>query len=146
MIGSVLRSLLAIVLALFVAMVWISLVEVVTLSLHPFPEGADLSDHKVVEDHVANFPAWGLAIALVGWSAAAFCGAWVATRLGAGRHRAHGIAVGALLLAAAGYNMYLLPYPMWFEVLTPLILPIATLLAVRLAAAPKEEAAEKAAA
>lgn len=56
----------------------------------------------------------------------ALASAWVATRLGAGRHPAHGLIVGTLFLAAAIANMAMLPYPAWFW-LNVLTLPAAFL-------------------
>ena len=35
---------------------------------------------------------------------------------GNGRHLAHGLTVGSILLAAALLNMAMLPYPIWFWV------------------------------
>ena len=132
MIWAILRSVVAIALSLMAAMAIIVLVEVVTLMLHPFPPEVDTNDHDQVAEHVAKFPAWILAIATLGWGACAFVAAWIATRLGAGRHPAHGIAIGVLLLMMAGLNMYLLPYPSWFEVGNLVMFPVATLGAVQL--------------
>ncbi len=122
---SVLRSAGAIVAGLAAAMVLVALVEVVTLAFHPFPEGADTTDQAVVAAHVEKFPHWVLAIAVVGWGVTVYASAWVATRLGTGRHAAHGIAVGGLLILAAVVNMLMLPYPVWFEVANVVILPLA---------------------
>ena len=131
MIRSLMRSAGAIIVSLVAAMTLIIAVEVVTTFFHPFPEGADTTDHEVVEAHVAKFPHWVLGIAVVGWGVTTFVSAWIATRLGAGRHPAHGIAIGSLLLVAAAFNMFMLPYPVWFELATLLILPLAIFGAVK---------------
>jgi len=137
MIRPLMRSIGAIVLSLIVAMALIIAVEVVTTIFHPFPAGADTTDHEVVEAHVAKFPHWVLGIAVVGWGVTTFVSAWIATRLGAGRHPAHGFAIGSLLFVAAAFNMYMLPYPIWFELAILLILPLAILGAVKLGRAPQ---------
>lgn len=131
MIRSSMRSAGAIILSLVVAMALIIAVEVVTTIFHPFPPGVDTSDHEVVEAHVARCPHWVLALAVVGWGVTTFVSAWIATRLGAGRHPAHGIAIGSLLLLAAAFNMFMLPYPVWFELANLLALPLATFWAVK---------------
>lgn len=131
MIRSSMRSTGAIILSLVVAMALIIAVEVVTTIFHPFPPGVDRSDHEVIEAHVARFPYWVLALAVVGWGATTFVSAWIATRLGAGRHPAHGIAIGSLLLLAAVFNMFMLPYPVWFELANLLVLPLAIFWAVK---------------
>jgi len=108
-------------------------VEVVGAVFFPFPPGVDPNDIEVCRAHVARCPQWLLVVAIAGWVAAVFASCWVATRLGAGRHPAFGIAIGALFIAAAAFNMYLLPYPLWFEAGNYLLLPLSMLAAVMLA-------------
>lgn len=139
-IPSVLRSIGAILLSLVVAVALLIAVEGFSAIFHPFPPGVDPTDMEVCKAHVARYPGWVLAAAGVGWGGVAFATAWIATRLGAGRHRAHGIAIGSLLALAAAFNMVLLPYPIWFEVAMYVILPIAVFSATRLASAPSAEA------
>jgi hypothetical protein len=67
------------------------------------------------------------------WSAAPFSGAWLATRLGTGRHSIHGIIVGVVLLALAVCNLSMLPYPVWFPVVVLLTFTLGPFLAIRLA-------------
>ena len=137
MIRSLMRSAAAITVSLVVAMALIIAVEVVTGIFHPFPPGVDTSDHEVIKAHVAKFPHWVLAIGIVGWGGTTFVSAWIATRMGAGRHPAHGIAIGSLLLLAAAFNMFMLPYPVWFELGNLLILPLAIFGAVKVGRAPR---------
>lgn len=137
MIRSLMRSAGAIVVSLAVAMALIIAVEVVTGFFHPFPPGVDTSDHEVIKAHVAEFPHWVLAIGAVGWGGTTFVSAWIATRMGAGRHPAHGIAIGSLLFLTAALNMFMLPYPVWFELGNFLILPLAIFGAVRVGRAPQ---------
>ncbi len=136
MIRSMMRSAGAITLSLVVAMTLIIAVEVVTAIFHPFPPGVDTSDQEVIKAHVAKFPHWVLAIAVVGWGVTIFVSVWIATRMGAGRHPAHGVAIGSLLLLAVVFNMFMLPYPVWFEVVNILIFPLAIFWAVRIGRAP----------
>jgi hypothetical protein len=60
-----------------------------------------------------------------------FLTSWLATRLGTGRHPAHGIAVGSFLFLAAVMNMFMLPYPIWFWGLNLILLPSSIALGVR---------------
>lgn len=133
MLRSVLRSAGAVLAGLLVAMVLIVAVEGVGAVLHPFPEGADTSDPEVVKAHVAKFPQWALALVVVAWGFITFVSAWIATRLGTRRHPAHGIAIGALLVLAVVLNIYHLPYPLWFEVLNLVVLPLAAFGGIRMA-------------
>jgi hypothetical protein len=132
MVRSVLRSTLAVVLALVVALALVIAIEVLSNVFHPFPAGVDPADLEACKAHVANYPAWLLAVAGLGWGLTVFVSSWVATRLGAGRHPAHGIAIGLLLFAAAAFNMSMLPYPLWFEAGTVILFVAAILFAVQL--------------
>lgn len=93
--------------------------------VHPFPAGADPTDMAACIAHVASYPEWVLGVVVPMWGATSFAGAWVATRVGTARHPGHGFFVGLLLFAAAGFNMWMLPYPRWFEVANIVVLPTA---------------------
>ena len=123
MLGSVVRSAVAVLLGLLAAMFFIIGVEGVCSILYPFPPGVDPSDLEACRAHVATLPASAFLIAVAGWALATFAGSWVATRLGAARHPAHGIVLGAVLLAAAVVNMLMLPYPIWFWILNLVVFP-----------------------
>lgn len=47
------------------------------------------------------------------------------------------IAIGFLLVGAAAFNMYLLPYPLWFEILGLLILPLGAAWGVKIGRGPQ---------
>lgn len=124
MFGSLLKSLAAVVAGIVVAFAGLIAVEAMSAVLHPAPPGVDLSNIEACKAHVARYPAGVLALCGAGWGLVAFASAWVATRLGTSRHLAHGLSVGALLLAAAIFNMAMLPYPAWFW-LNLIVLPAA---------------------
>src|SRR5262245_34863387 len=99
MIGSLVRSVGAVLAGLVVAAVLIVGVEGFGSIVHPFPPDVDPTDYEVCKAHVARYPAWVLAVAVVAWGLTTFVSAWLATRLGSGRRRAHGVVVGLVLLA-----------------------------------------------
>ncbi|REJ85140.1 MAG: hypothetical protein DWQ36_14760 [Acidobacteria bacterium] len=129
MLRSVLRSAGAVALSLLVAFILVVALEWVSSILHPFPEG----EFDMLE-HVAAYPQWVLAFVVVWWGATTFLAAWMATRLGEGRHPAHGWCVGLLLLAAVAMNQSMLPYPLWFEVANYVVFVAATVCGARLGA------------
>lgn len=126
----------AVVLGFIAALALIVLTEYVTLNLHPFPTGVDTSDQTVISDHVANFPHWILAISAIAWLITAFVAAWIATRLGTDRHPTHGYVIGTILFLAAAFNMFLLPYPLWFKIVNFIGIPLVIFLGVALAKRP----------
>jgi hypothetical protein len=137
MILSLLRSAGSVMAGLVAAFILIIAAEVFGAIFHPFPPGIDPSDMEACKAHVARFPTWVLAGGAAFWAGAAFTGSWLATRLGTARHAAHGIVVGAILLALAGFNMAMLPYPIWFPVVNLLTFPLGTILGIRLAKSPR---------
>lgn len=124
MIGSLVRSGGAVLVGLVAAMVLIVGVEVFGSIVHPFPPDVDPTDYEVCKAHVARYPAWVLLVVVLAWGLTTFLSAWLATRLGSGRHRAHGMVVGAILLALVVMNMSMLPYPIWFWASNLVIFPL----------------------
>lgn len=130
---AILRSVMSVIAGLVVAFLVIIAAEVVSEIYHPWPEGVDKNDFEVCKAHVARYPTGVLAVCTAIWAFAPLTGAYVATRLGSGRHAAHGIVVGTILLALAGFNMAMLPYPLWFPVVNLITFPLGTWLGIRLA-------------
>ena len=118
------RSVGAVLVGLAVALALVIGVEFASSIVHPFPPGVDPTDIEVCRAHVARYPAWALFVASIAWGATTFVSAWLATRLGSGRRRAHGIVVGLILLALAVLNMSMLPYPAWFWASNLILFPL----------------------
>ena len=131
MIGSIVRSVVAVIVGLMAAMFFIVGTEVVWAIVYPPAPGVDLHDIEACKAHVAKLPADAFVVAAAGWGLAVLAGSWVATRLGAGRHPAHGIVVGSILLAAAVANMLMLPCPVLFWVLNLVAFPVGTYLGAK---------------
>ena len=128
---SIFRSVGSVILSLLVALVLVIAVEGFGAIVHPVPPGFNGTFEEMAE-HVARSPDWVLAVAAVAWGATVFVSTWLATRLGAGRHPAHGFVVGSLLILAVVFNMYQLPYPLWFEVFNLVAFPVAIYWGVKL--------------
>jgi hypothetical protein len=133
MILSLLRSVGSVVAGLVVAFLLVVAAEVFSSIYHPWPPGVDPTDMEACKAHVARYPTWVLAVGAAFWAAAPLSGAWLATRLGTTRHAAHGLVVGAILLALAGFNMAMLPYPLWFPIVIVSTFLLGTILGIRLA-------------
>ena len=128
MIGSIVRSVLAVIAGLVAAMFFIVGTEAVWAVVYPPAPGVDLHDIEACKAHVAQLPADAYVIAAAGWGLAVFAGCWVATRLGARRHPAHGYVVVSILTTAAVANMLMLPYPALFWGLNMVSFPVCTYL------------------
>ena len=132
MIGAIIRSVGSVSAGLIVALMLVIGVEGMSSILHPFPPGVDPTDFEACKAHVARYPAGVLALVVPLWGMAVFVSSWLATRLGTGRHLAHGLVVGAILFAAVVFNMAMLPYPIWFWV-NLIVFPISCFWGAKLA-------------
>ncbi len=131
---SILRSIGAVVLSLVVAFVLLIAVELLSSILHPWPENFS-GTREEVERQVATYPSWILAfLGGAGWGGIMFLITWLATRLGAGRHRGHGLCIGAVFLGLVIMNMSMLPYPFWFWIFMLIVQPTAAYLGTTLGA------------
>ena len=128
MIGSIVRSVGAVIAGLAAAMFFIVGTEAVWAVVYPPAPGVDLHDMEACKAHIAQLPADAYVIAAAGWGLAVFAGCWVATRLGARRHPAHGYVVVSILTTAAVANMLMLPYPALFWGLNMVSFPVCTYL------------------
>lgn len=120
---AILRAIAGGVAAMVVALLLVIGVELVSDVVHPVPEGFDGSEAQMCA-HVANYPAWVLAVVVPIWGATALVSTWIAGRLG---NLASARVVGVLLVAAVGFNVSMLPYPLWFKWACLLVIPAACL-------------------
>lgn len=132
MIRKLIRGSAAVLGGLILAFVGVVGVEWISSILHPFPPGIDPSDLEACKQHVARYPTGILFLCTVGWWITVLASCWMATRLGASRHAAHGLIIGTFLLTMAVLNMSMLPYPAWFWI-NVLVFPASCFAGIRLA-------------
>jgi hypothetical protein len=106
------RTLLAVVAGMALALVLVIAVEFFSAVVHPVPPGFTGTMDEMCQ-HVARYPHWVLGIVVLAWSATTFVSTWVAARIG---NRMAGIAVILILTFAIVFNVTKLPYAMWFKV------------------------------
>ena len=120
------RTTLAVLLGLVVALATMLLLEYLGMSLFPLPPGIDLDSEADLARLVASATMGKKLWVLGGWTAVAFAGGWVAAKV-AHRHRTGAaLAVGVLIIAGVALNALLLPHPAWMTVVGVLLpLPVA---------------------
>jgi hypothetical protein len=121
---TIFRSFVAIVAGVLAAFVLVVAVELFSAVVHPVPPDFGGTMEEMCE-HVARYPTWVLALAVPAWGLAAFVSTWTANKIG---NRGSAIFVGLLLLAAVVFNISKLPYPIWFKVMSLLVIPTALVL------------------
>ncbi len=114
----VLRSVGAVAAGLGVTFVLVMAVEFFSAVVHPFPEGFG-GTHEEVCRHVENCPAWVLGVAVVAWGVTAFAATWTAGRLG---NRWCALLLGVLIFSMLVLNISMLPYPIWFKVVSVVVI------------------------
>jgi hypothetical protein len=122
-----LRSFIAVVVGLVVAVGLITANETLKMQWHPLPAGFDPADPEALQRLMLSTPLPALLQVCAGWAIGALAGGFVAGWIGQDRGRGAALAVGTLLLAATGLNFLLVPYhPVWMVVLgLALPLPLA---------------------
>ena len=113
----VIRSSLAVVAGVVVAVMLVGLIEEATHAIWPFPDYAALNDPEQARELMENIPLGALLVVFAAWTCGAFGGAMVAALIARRRAMFHAGLVGAVVLAAALANLAMLPHPVWFAVL-----------------------------
>jgi hypothetical protein len=132
-----LRTFAAALAGLLVLFVLVVAVELFSAVVHPLPEDFGGSTEEMCR-HVERYPHWVLAVVVPLWAVAALASVWTAGRIG---NLYSSAIVGLLLLAALGFNVWMLPYPNWFKLASLLAIPAAVLAGSRLAIRRKAAAA-----
>lgn len=125
--ASAFRILGALLAASATALILVVAVELFSAIVHPFPPDFQGSTEEICR-HVERYPDWVLAAVVPLWGGTALLTAWLAGRLG---NRGCALFLGALLLAAVIWNVSMLPYPLWFKILQPIVILIAVVAGVR---------------
>jgi hypothetical protein len=120
-VAAALRTIVSIVAGIVVAFILVVAVEFFGAVVHPVPADFD-GTMEAMCLHVARFPAWVLAVVVPAWAVTALAGTWTAGRIG---NRGSALCVGLLLLAAAAFNLSMLPYPTWFKAAILIAIPLA---------------------
>lgn len=126
------KSIIAVVLAVLLAGVVIAVVQLVNTQIFPLPSGVDFNDREAMSRAVSSMPTGGFVLLLLSYTLGALAGGWLAARMAPRRPLLHAMIVGVVLLAAGVMNFVSIPHPLWVTVLGLLIfLPMAWLGASR---------------
>jgi MFS family permease len=116
-----LRPIVGFFVGLVVAVVVVALVETLGHTVFPPPPGVE-NDRTAMASYVATAPFAALLFPLLASVAGAFLGGWVAAAIGRRRHQLAGTLVGVVILALAGMNMVMIPHPVWFMLLSIMLI------------------------
>ncbi|HKO56878.1 MAG TPA: hypothetical protein VJ276_13470 [Thermoanaerobaculia bacterium] len=120
-----LRVLGGIVAGVLLAVGLIIVVELVGHAVYPPPPGTNIDDPAAVARLAAQRPLGALLFVILGWTLGAFCGSYVAGAIG--KRPAPAVTPGVLVCAAAVANMFQIPHPTWFWIVSLLLAAVATI-------------------
>lgn len=131
--NDMIRSVLAVVVGVVVAVIVVGLVEAIGHVIFPPPPGIDLADPEALRALISQLPLG--AIVLVAWGLGALVGG-VTAALTAGRsYIAHALIVGGIQMAFGILTMLMIPHPLWFVIASFAIVIPSAWLGARLATA-----------
>ena len=107
------RRFAAILAGLLAGGVSVGLIEWGNALRYPMPDGLKLDDVEGIGKWIKTLPADAFATLAIAWAVGSFVGAFVASRLVAGRRAYAGCVVMGLLTAATIFNLINLPHPLW---------------------------------
>jgi hypothetical protein len=99
--------------------------------IYPFPTGLDPRDPQVMNAYLPEMPIGGLFIVLAAWITGASVGAWIAERVAPSSTVWPGVIVGGIVIGGCIYNFVAIRHPVWFIVLTLVMVPVAAFFGAR---------------
>jgi len=135
---SVLRSIVAVVAGFIAASIVMMIVE--TINGHVlYPElgnaASGMTDREAIRALMAAAPVGAFLVVIAGWILGALAGGWVTARLAPQAAAQHGLVLGALLTLAGVANNLMIPPPLWFWVVSLIVLMPAAYVGARFARA-----------
>jgi hypothetical protein len=133
---SALRSFAAVVVGFIAASIVMMIVESINGRVL-YPElgkaAQGVTDRETLRAMLATAPVGAFLVVLVGWILGGIAGGWTAARLASRAKAWHGVVLGVLLTLAGVANNLMIPPPLWFWIVSLIVLIPATYLGARLA-------------
>ena len=121
-----LRSILALIAGLVVAIVVVMILEMLGHWLYPPPPGIDLHDPETLKTIIDKLPRGAIIAVLVAWGCGTFAGSWTAALIARRARIIHGLIVGGILMGFGVMTMLMIPHPIWFMLAAGAIFPLAS--------------------
>lgn len=123
-----LRNILAVIAGLVAGIIVISIVEFLGHGVYPLPTDIDPTDEAAMQEVMMKAPVGALLLVIVAYVFGSFAGGLVASWLSRSTPMRNAIIVGILLLVAGVVNVFMIPHPVWYLVLSLAVyLPFAYL-------------------
>lgn len=120
---SIVRIVLGIVLGVALGFGLVMLGDTLNHMVFPPPPELQVTNPEAIRDYMATAPILSLLALPVTWTIAALVAAFAGAKIGA--HVWVGWVVGALMVAATGLNLALIPHPLWMMIAAIVFVPAA---------------------
>ena len=124
------RSAFVLLAGVIVALVVVTLMDMVAGSMYSLPAGINRGDPESLRQ--ANIPAKVFVVLLSGWVLSAAAGSYVAARLATHNRVIHGLIVTLFVLVATVGNLAAIPHPIWMWPGAVILIPVGGWLSARL--------------
>ena len=127
------RSVLAVVAGIFVAVIVVVVVEAIGHAVYPPPSDIKLGDSEALQAIIAKLPVGAIAFVLVAWGLGSLAGGFIAATIAGRAQATHALIVGGIQMAFGILTMVIIPHPLWFVIASFAIVVPSAWLGARLA-------------
>ena len=131
------RSILALILGLAVAILTVMLFQWISHTVWPAPEGLNLEDSAVMAEHLKGAPIGSLILVVAGYIVGTFDGVFLGCFIGTIKRYIYAVVIGGLVLVGTISTLIMIPHPLWFSISSLIGIPVAAWLATIVAPTPK---------
>jgi hypothetical protein len=117
------RSILGVIAGLVAMVCTVGALQWLSQQFWPPPPGIDFHDPAQVRALIATLPWGALAMVVLSWTLGSLLGGFVAAKLARSHRRGAALAIGLVMLALVGLNLWMYPHPAWMIALG-LLLPL----------------------
>lgn len=128
------RSALVLLGGVVVAVIVVSLMDGVVISIYPLPAGTDPRNPDSLRQGISTLPVAAFLLLVAGWALAGGVGSYLAARLAKQSSVTHGLIVTLFVLVATVANLARIPHPGWMWPAAIILIPAAGWAAARLGA------------
>ncbi len=92
----------------------IAIIQLVSHTLYPVPEGLDLADELAMEKHIASLPIGAFLMVLLSYALGALAAGFTSAKLSKPHGRVPALICGVVLTILGLINLLMIPHPIWF--------------------------------
>lgn len=110
------KHVLAILGGLVCGAIVIAIVQLISHTLYPLPDGLSIADHEAMAEHIQHLPIGAFILVLASWALGALVAGFVAARLDKPHGRVPAILSGVVLTLYGFLTLLFIEHPLWFWV------------------------------